>query len=229
MLHNPKYAGFPVYGRCSRKFDGPKKLIPTHQWIFGPKFQSIIDERTFQLAQERLNNKPSKLSEEQLLDALRRILECHGKVTLRFLKNTPDAPFHFAYKRRFGGLKAAYNAIGYDAGNSLVRVERRHEMQHLRRELMEQFVAASHGRVTIERGRTRHRLRVRGGPLLSVVTRRSIVRRDRKPHWSLEFPRPGRRLVTVLALMHAENERVERLYLVPNTSYPHKKIVLSLG
>jgi hypothetical protein len=61
------------------------------------------------------------LSNEQLLDILRRLLQTHGYLSEELIEGDKEVPSVTTYARRFGSLGRAYKLIGFKVGkhNSL--------------------------------------------------------------------------------------------------------------
>lgn len=75
VLSNPKYNGCAVYGRTSRRLLTPEVKTPRSEWIVTPgASETLIDANTFAAAQQVLENRTVKLSDQQLLDRLNQLL-----------------------------------------------------------------------------------------------------------------------------------------------------------
>jgi DNA invertase Pin-like site-specific DNA recombinase len=61
----------------------------------------------------KLSMRPQGLTDEQLLDVLRKVFRDHGHISQSFLYKNKDLPSYFTYHKRFGGLALAYKIIGY--------------------------------------------------------------------------------------------------------------------
>lgn len=58
--------------------------------------------------------KPSRPTDEQLLEELRLLLAKRGKLTMSLIEASPLTRNPNIYVRRFGSLSAAYELIGYE-------------------------------------------------------------------------------------------------------------------
>ena len=84
LLTNPKYTGCQVFGRTTQKLSTPIVHLPREQWTIKPgAFQGIIDQETFDKAQARFRSYTVNKSNEELLDALRRLLRGRGDSRFR--------------------------------------------------------------------------------------------------------------------------------------------------
>jgi hypothetical protein len=123
ILTHPKYAGYCVWNRTSRRLGGPNIKTPKSNWVIQPgAFEPIVDPPLFEEAQRILAQRTSAKSNEQLLHCLRTLLGAKGKLTGAILTTSPGAPSITACRKRFGGLQRAFELAGYyrhraDAGN----------------------------------------------------------------------------------------------------------------
>lgn len=59
------------------------------------------------------SSRPRGLSDDEMLDMLRKLVREHGSVTKTMIQHRQDMPSCRAYEVRFGGLRRAYRLIGY--------------------------------------------------------------------------------------------------------------------
>jgi hypothetical protein len=117
MLMNPKYLGTMIYNRTSERLSTPKRKNPRSAWITKEQaFTPIIDQRTFDRAQRRIQDNIRVHDDAYLEASLRRALAQHGRLSIAVLKATKGAPSAVAYRRRYGTIEKAYAAIGYSSG-----------------------------------------------------------------------------------------------------------------
>lgn len=228
MLHHPKYAGFNVYGQCERKLSGPTRRLPRSCWTSVPAFQPIVDLQTFNEAQRILNDRPMNKTDEELIDALRKLVAKSGKLSLKIIQADPDTPDYRSYRVRFGGLKKAFELAGYSGKNRFIRTERRLAIQKLRLRLMQEIVGQNQGSVEIvDRRPKRSWLRFTNGTVLCVIACRSEGKSRRS--WIVNAPKNERRRLTLLALLDGNNEIFERFFLVPNSAKRRRQFAVSLA
>ena len=58
--------------------------------------------------------RPRGLSDEELLEGLRRLWRRHGVISEAIISQSAEVPSYLVYSSRFGGLTQAYRLIGYD-------------------------------------------------------------------------------------------------------------------
>jgi DNA invertase Pin-like site-specific DNA recombinase len=138
ILENEKYAGTQVYNTKSGKMGTRQRRNPASEWIRKPNaFPHIIEPEVFEKAQEIRRERRRKLSDEELLVLLRRLLAKRGRLTERMIVRQKDMPCIDEYVNRFGSLFNAYRIIGY-YGNSKHRVwQERLKRRLLRTKVME--------------------------------------------------------------------------------------------
>ena len=179
ILTNPKYTGSMVYNRTSKKLGSRQVRNPREQWIVKPaSFEAIVSRSLFEAVQRRLTQ-PRCLSEQQLLDGLRLVLERHGRLNVNVIDAAPEIPSYQYYAKRFGSLSNAYAAIGYPGNVGYMRCggckSRLDKMRdQIRRELTEIVKVAGRRVVRTKRG-----VRIEGfGRLrIGVATVKRINRR----------------------------------------------------
>src|SRR5262249_24919069 len=82
ILSNPKYVGCVVFGRNTRRLGQPPRRVVEKDWIVtAGAHRAIVDPQIFAKAQTRLGNFPVRLSNEAILDELRKLLALHGRLT----------------------------------------------------------------------------------------------------------------------------------------------------
>ena len=114
ILRNPKYLGTMIYNRTTERLSTPKRKNPPSAWIIKEQaFAQIIDRRTYERAQRRIQSNIRVHKDDYLEESLRRALVLHGRLSISALKATKGAPSAMAYQRRYGTMRAAYATIGY--------------------------------------------------------------------------------------------------------------------
>ena len=116
ILRNPKYLGTMIYNRTTERLSTPKRKNPPSDWIIKEQaFAPIIDRRTYERAQRRIQSNIRVHKDDYLEESLRRALALHGRLSISALKATKGAPSAMAYRWRYGTMKAAYATIGYSS------------------------------------------------------------------------------------------------------------------
>lgn len=164
ILSRPKYAGCNVFGRTSQRLGAPPISVSASEWVLAPNaFNPLIDSATFQKVQQLLSRRTINKSNDELLAALRSLLQKEGRLSLRIIKNSPDTPSPSAYRGRFGSIRHAYEFIGYGDRKDFGPIDLRRRTQAFRAALMNKLQAAFPTEISIEQrgGRWRSYLRLR--------------------------------------------------------------------
>ena len=219
ILTHPKYAGFAVFGRISKKLHTPPVKVPKSEWIIKPgAFEPIVDSATFAEAQKAYTAHKYKKTDEEMLDDLRKLLAANGRLSFSIVQKAPGVMAARMYNRRFGGLKNAFNLAGYDKPCQFERIEKRVHTKALRDDLMRQIVATFPNEASIIRrsGRWRSRLLLSNRVMVSVVVSRTEkVWKDTR-NWVIEPTRLERKLITLVARLDNTNRTILDLRVFPN-------------
>jgi len=218
IVTHPKYAGCHVFGRTSCRLYTPSVKRPESEWILAPKaFEPIVDETTFKQVKRILSDRTANRSDDQLLDALRVLLAKEGRLSGRLIDRSPDLPATSTYCHRFGGLRRAYELIGYGRPEEFGPIDLRSRTRTLRNQLME-TLDAMFKEVSVVRGkgRWRSRLRLRNGLIASVLVARSIKTVAGPLRWQVDPVKRECKHITLLARLDAENQDFHDFHVLPN-------------
>jgi len=218
LLQDPRYIGMQVWGRTTQFLSSPVKRLPVSRWVIHPNaFKPVISQDLFLRAQEVFANFTIRLSDEQLLERLGRLLKEQGALSSRIIDNSRLCPGATAYIRRFGGLLNLYSRLGYDTPGRRTYISLRQRGALLRRSLITSLIDAFPNQIQEVRRNKRFRpmLRYRRtGLLISVVFARcchgSLGR-----SWIIETPRSERKRTTLLALLAFGSNAIESLKVFP--------------
>lgn len=219
ILTNPKYAGCHVYGRTSCRLYTTSVELPVSDWILTPgAFEAVIDQSTFLSAQRILVDRTFNKSDEEVLTNLKALLEREGRLSIKLIKASRDAPSPSTYRKRFGSLRRAYQLIGYGHADQFGAIDLRRRTQAMREELVKKIAALFPKGVSVVRrsGRWRSRLRLRGGGVVSVLVARSTNVWKGTIRWQIDPARRECKLVTLLARLDQENRSFQDFYVLPN-------------
>jgi DNA invertase Pin-like site-specific DNA recombinase len=217
ILKNPKYTGQAVYGQRSGKLHTSRVAMPRTSWTVAPNaWVPIVDEQTFDRAQQTFSHQTMHRTDEGLLDGLRCLWTKHGSLSERLLNVTSDLPSIAAYRHRFGSLTQAFELIGY-VGRRKIGMNARKETLQLRDDLIARLTRLGEGRVSVVRanGHFRPRLRVRDS-LVSVHVIRSCRMDNGELRWIFNIQPQERDLAALIARLDSDNAVIEDLYVLPN-------------
>lgn len=219
VLTNPKYAGFHVYGRTSRRLYTRTIKVPACDWILTKgAFAPVVSAEAFAGAQQVLLTRTVNKSNQEMLDSLRALLAREGRLTLNLIKNSDGAPSPSTYRERFGSLRRAYELIGYGRPNQFGPIDLRRRTRALRDELIVRIRELFPDEVAILRrgGRWRPLLRLWNRVTVSILIVRTIKVWKETVIWQVDPARHECNYVTLLARLDSENRSFLDFHVLPN-------------
>lgn len=120
MLNDERYIGTSVFARTTQAIGRRKGThTPEREVRVANAFPALVSPKLFEAARRAREERNEKMTNEQMLDAMRVLWEHDGKITSRRLNTFSQTPTAQAYLLRFGSLRAAYRQIGYEQDRSL--------------------------------------------------------------------------------------------------------------
>src|SRR5260221_6041894 len=114
LLINEKYVGNNVWARTSFKLKHARVRNTPDQWVrHDGAFKAIIDQELFEQAQSIIAARAERLSDEQMLQRLRQILEQRGELSGLIIDEDENCPSSSSFRTRFGSLLRAYSLVGF--------------------------------------------------------------------------------------------------------------------
>lgn len=142
MVTNPKYIGTNIGSRFSEKLRSRRVKNPPEKWVRRDNaFRAIVDQKIFKRSVSVSVARQNRLTNQGLLDGLRKFLKENGRLTARLITAAWDMPCTQVYESRFGGLSEAYKLIGYKPPRDLSWVKKEKELVPLRRLFTAQIVS----------------------------------------------------------------------------------------
>ena len=228
MVTNPKYIGVNVSNRQSAKLRGRRVNNPPDMWIRrDDAFQGIVDPDLYRKTEAEALARSRFLTDEQLLELLRRLLRKHGKLSERLLKASPDMPCGQVYAMRFGGLAEAYRRVGYQPYRNLSWVERDQPLAPIRREFITRVVGTlrSFG-ASVQQDVRGQFLTINENLIVRIsITRCRSLRRINS--WRFQLRSPAHPDVTVFARLAPGNETILDYFCVPRSKKNLAQITVS--
>lgn len=211
VLANEKYIGNNVFNRSSIRLKSRRVNLPPEQWIRAKGvFEPLIEEGVFEAAQARLANNLDHFTQFELLDNLTAVWCCHGRLSAWELNNSPMCPGHTTFRRLFGSLSRAFQAVGYR------QFSRRQVYDSVGRTVTDAIIAdvgASEG-IAERAGQTG--VLVDGEITISIHLAYGHHKNSRgRSRWRLQYG--ARRLsdIMILAPFDSKRRRIIAYYLVP--------------
>lgn len=154
VLINEKYIGNNVWNQHSFKLKEQRVRNPPEAWVRANSvFQPIVDAGLFEDARAIILARSCRLSDAEMLDALRRVMEHQGSLSGLIIDEAEGCPSSSAFRSRFGSLLRTYALIGYMPQRDYHYIEVNRRLRALHPQLVQQTidkVRALGGRVEIE-------------------------------------------------------------------------------
>jgi DNA invertase Pin-like site-specific DNA recombinase len=120
ILTNEKYIGNNVWSRSSGKLKTRRVLNVVNDWVrYNQAFDPLVGREMFDRAQDIIRHRSAYVTDESMLDSLRKLLSLRGKLSGEIIDNAKNTSSSDIYRKRFGSLVRAYNLIGFRPRQSL--------------------------------------------------------------------------------------------------------------
>jgi hypothetical protein len=217
ILTNEKYIGNNVYHRTSCKLKKKTVLNPPDKWIRADgAFEAVVGPDMFWRAREIILARSQRLTDEEMLEKLRGLLQQHGRISGILIDEAEGLPSSAAFGHRFGSLVNAYKLIGYDPGIDFRFIEENRKLRKLRPDIV-----ASVRQKIMEAGGTAIEdpstdlLLVNGELQVSVVLCRHTETPAGSSRWLIRLDEGLKPDFTIAARMDAANEGIRDYYILP--------------
>jgi len=228
VLTHPKYCGLQVWGTTEGKLKSPPKRVPKDQWIVASaRGPSIVDEKTFQRAQHLYYDRTDRKTDEELLEALRRLWRKAGFLTQALVELSRLTPAVSTYARRFGSLSRAFQLIGYHPPVSRIRKKTqlsRRGSSKIRDQVIRTILAMFPGQVAVAKRNKWIRLPEENIEVVISVARADTTQKYPLSHrvlWHVSPRREHASCITLLCLLNKSNQSVRWFYVFPRLRLKH--------
>lgn len=226
VLTNEKHIGNNVYNRSSFKLKKLHVENPHDMWVRGEgAFEGIVPLEFFLTAREIITAPSARLSDEELLDHLKRLYADAGQLSGVLMDQTPDMPSSWAYRSRFGSLARAYEMIGYRSDRNQERIALNKRLRGMHPEIIAQTEAAiAEVGGTVARDPKTDLLTINNEMVVSLVLARCQPTGDGRLRWRIRFdPMRYQADVTLAVRLDPENREELDYYLLPWLTSPGRK------
>lgn len=127
VLINEKYIGNNVWNHGSFKLKNQRVRNSPDQWVRADGvFESIVNKTLFDAAQAIILSRSYRLSDEEMLEALRQLYRQQGYLSGLVIDEAENCLSSSAYQNRFGSLLRSYALIDYtpDRDYSYIEINR---------------------------------------------------------------------------------------------------------
>jgi DNA invertase Pin-like site-specific DNA recombinase len=217
VLINENYIGNNVWNRVSFKLKKKRVRNPPDIWLRAEGvFPAIVERCLFDAAQTIIRARSFRMSDQDMLDALRRRRESAGSLSGLIIDEAEGLPSSSAYRSRFGSLLQAYRLVGYTPRRDYRYIEINRRIRELHPRIMAEILDGFRASGSHLQGDPETELILVNGELtVSVV----IARCRRTPggsyRWRLRFDTGLRPDVTIAVRMDAANQAPVDYYILP--------------
>ncbi len=217
ILTNPKYIGANIYNRRSFKLKHKRVKNPAQMWIWRDEaFEPIVDTVLFERARTIIEARHFHLSDEELLERLRSLLQSKGKLSGILIDETEEMPSSSCYSARFGSLTRAYALIGWNPDRDFAYIELNRGLRRRHAELISSIfdeLLKSGANVTVNS--KNDLLTVNGEYTASLILARCRETLAGNHRWHLRFDESLAPDIIIAARLQPGNDGILDYYLLP--------------
>ena len=229
ILINEKYVGDNVWNRRSFKLKKKRVQNEPEMWIRArDAFQAIIERELFETARTIINARSFRLSDEEMLQSLRKLYLEKGLLSGIVIDECDGLPSSSAYSSRFGSLLRAYRLVGFTPDRDYRYLQVNRELRKLHPEILRRILdeLQTTGSEAWQDLKT-DRVMVNGEFSLSVVVARCIETPTGLLRWNLRFDTSLAPDITVVVRMDSVNRAPLDYYLFPRIDAFSEKLRLA--
>lgn len=217
LLINEKYVGNNVWGRTSFKLKQTRVRNSPEDWIRQDgAFEPIVDCDLFHRAQAIITARSERLSDDQMLELLKHILDRNGELSGLIIDECEDCPSSSSFSHRFGSLLRAYSLVGFTPDHDYRYIEINRELRRLHPGMVAEVIdgiRAAGGQV--QQDEVTDLLTINWEFTASVVPVRCRLTSAGSLRWKIRLDTALKPDLTVAVRMDSENARSLDYYLLP--------------
>lgn len=229
VLINEKYIGNNVWNRSSFKLKRRRVRNEPNMWIRSDgAFEPIVDRLLFDAAQAIIIQRSYRLSDDQMLDSLRALLEEHGYLSGLIIDECEHSPSSSAYQCRFGSLLRAYELVGYTPDRDFRYIEINRSLRAMHPGVVTDTInGIEHAGGRVVRDPETDLLSINGEFTTSIVVVRCRETAAGSLRWHIRFDMGLMPDVTVAVRMDHSNREAFDYYLLPRLDMSAPQIRLA--
>jgi DNA invertase Pin-like site-specific DNA recombinase len=219
ILTNPKYAGWNCWGKRSERLKTKSRPNPREQWVtVEGAFKGIVDQATFDRAQQVIQQRLNYKSNETVLGELKALWRRYGTLSESMIDKARGVPAVSSLRRRFGSMVKLYDLLGFKpAPIYTVRAAKAKRLWRLRAQVFASIRERFPYEVTFTQLSRRH-LYCFAFPdvgKVGVVLCRSFKKPEGLRYWIMYTQAVPRDLPVLVCLLSSDNESIEAHYVMP--------------
>jgi DNA invertase Pin-like site-specific DNA recombinase len=225
ILTNEKYVGDNVFNRRSFKLKQRRVSNPPAHWVCARDvFEPLVSRDLFDGVRTVIQTRRHRLSDEEMLNALRALLQQHGSLSAVIIDEAEGVPPSSAYRQRFGTLSRAYRLVGAEPRRDDAYVEINRALRAMHPQIVTKAIADIEdvgGRV--RRGSRDGHFWVNDELSLALVLSRCTQTASGLLRWIVRFDPGERPDLTIAVRMEPDHASIRDYYLLPriDTQMPH--------
>ena len=233
VLINEKYIGNNVWNRSSFKLKQRHVRNDPESWRrANGAFTPIVDQSLFEAARAIIDERSRRLTNDELLDLLRRLLQDNGYLSGLLIDEFDKGASSAAYQSRFGSLLRAYELVGFTPARDYRYIEVNRHLRRLHPDVLSTAIAGierSGGMAMIDAATDL--FTVNNEFTLSLVVVRCLQTAAGSLRWQIRLDTGLLPDLTVAVRMDALNKQPLDYYLLPrlDMSLPRLRLARENG
>jgi DNA invertase Pin-like site-specific DNA recombinase len=217
VLINEKYIGNNVWNRGSFKLKQKRVRNSPDMWIRAEgAFTPIVDRSLFEAAQTIIRERSRKLSNEEMLEALQRLLQDRGYLSGLIIDEVEGLPSSSAYQSRFGSLLRAYELVGFTPDRDYRYIEINRALRRMHPQIVTDTIdGIKNAGGLVEQDSVTDLLPINGEFCASIVIVRCRTTATGSLRWHIRFDVGLWPDITVAVRMDRQNCEPLDYYLLP--------------
>lgn len=217
ILINEKYIGNNVWARTSCKLKGAHVRNDPAEWVRADSvFTGIVSVSSFTAAQDIIERRGAKLSNNQMLELLAQILERNGYLSGLIIDEAENCPSSSSFRARFGSLLRDYALVGFSPDHDYRYLETNRKLRAMYPAII-QSIPDGIGQIggTAARDATTDLLTINREFTASIVIVRCFQTSAGTKRWKLRLDTKLNPDITIAARMDSANDQPQDFYLLP--------------
>jgi hypothetical protein len=222
LLIDPVYKGAYAYGKWEYRCHKSKRMPPSSWTVVEHAFPSIISEKQWIQAGERMKKEIKPLVDAEMLDDLRRLWKRKGRLNSSLINEAKGIPSAVAYRNHFGGVNEAYRLIGYPLPRDFDYIHAINLSREISKGICEtvcEGVRAAGG--TAEKLPLPHMVLLNGSVTVHVSVFKGWVRHKLNTIWRLLLGKRPAADVMIVARLMPPSHSVMDYFVIPAVSQLH--------
>jgi DNA invertase Pin-like site-specific DNA recombinase len=217
ILINDKYVGDNVWNRTSFKLKEERVRNPPAVWARAEgAFDAIVERLMFNAARQIILARSYRLTDDEMLARLRRVLLRHGYLSGIVIDETADCPSSSAFASRFGSLIRTYSLIGYTPDRDYRYIEINRRLREFHPGIVSNAMnAMASAGAKVERDPSSDLLTVNSEFSASLVLCRCKTTDTGTNRWIVRFDAALRPDITIAVRMEPDARSIRDYYLLP--------------